>query len=101
MWVQVINSITNDPGFEGGDYARYDPDDAWPGMHTAAGIQALMGAAPLLWQDQHSTRAAAEQFLDESTDRLLSALEPTDTVYAYGSITRPATSARSQRRYSL
>ena len=53
---QIIDSIKNDPGFCGGEYAAHDPTDPWPGMVTAAGIQALVGAAPILWQEQCPTR---------------------------------------------
>jgi homoserine O-acetyltransferase len=84
-WRQLaIDAIVGDPGFAGGEYEEGSSWASWPGMRTACGIQGLMGAAPLLWQQSFPTRGTAEAHLAAGVENMLAGgVEPCDLIFAY------------------
>lgn len=56
-----IRSIEDDPAWQGGNY-KTEPAQ---GLRTANVITLIMGSAPLLFQNNYPTRAAAEKRADE------------------------------------
>ena len=77
----LMDGIRDDPAWRGGDYAQ--PPRV--GLRSAARVLILMGAAPLHWQRQSATRAAADAFLDEQVERRLPSLDANDMLYQFDS----------------
>lgn len=72
MWrMMIIEGLRGDPGYQGGNY------EAQPagGMRNAANILTIVGAAPLLFQEQWPTRESAET---EGARRMAAAMEGRD-----------------------
>jgi homoserine O-acetyltransferase len=73
----LIDSIRDDPGWNGGDYV--EPPRV--GLRAALRLLVLMGAAPLHWQAVASTRESADAFLDEQLERRLRMTDANDLLY--------------------
>jgi homoserine O-acetyltransferase len=73
----VIDAITSDPAWKGGDYAA-EPREA---LRTASDIQTIAGSAPLLMQKTLPTRADSEKYLDDRLKGDLTNLDANDTLY--------------------
>ena len=74
----VINAITSDPAWKGGDYTT-EPQE---GLRAATDLTTIAGSAPAQMQKALPTREAAEKYLD---DRLKSAFandDANDIVYS-------------------
>ena len=79
MWRKmVIDGIRQDPDWHNGDYTS-EPRAA---LHIAADFFLIAGSAPLHMQEDHPTREAADNFLDEYTKRTLAGLDANDLLYA-------------------
>jgi homoserine O-acetyltransferase len=74
----VIDSIKNDPGWNGGDY-KSQPR----GLTSAIYTLLFMTSSPLQWQKQSPTREAADRFFDELVRRQLARADANDMLYAF------------------
>src|SRR5580765_5529992 len=62
MWRQLaINGIQADPAWQGGNYSA----EPMTGLRAAENLLFVAGAAPLLYQAQYPTRAAASAYAEE------------------------------------
>ena len=78
MWRQLaINGITADPAWKGGNY-RKEPIQ---GLRTAESLLLVAGSAPLNWQAQYPTRAAASAYAEERVANGIKELDANDLVY--------------------
>jgi homoserine O-acetyltransferase len=82
MWRKmIIDGIRQDPDWHNGDYTT----EPRAGLQIAADILMIAGSAPLHAQEDHPTRDSADQFLEESTKRVLDGLDANDLLYAVSS----------------
>lgn len=78
MWRQLaINGIEADPAWHGGNYT-YEP---MTGLRAAENLLFVAGAAPLLYQAQYPTRAAASAYAEERVSNGLKPLDANDLIY--------------------
>ncbi len=78
MRKMIMDSIRNDPGYMGGDYAQ--PPS---GMRTALYILLLMGSSPLQMQKEFPTREQADAYLDTYVKARMNATDANDMLYAF------------------
>jgi homoserine O-acetyltransferase len=79
MWRKlIIDTIRHDPDWKGGEYAQ-EPSRA---LATVSELLTMVGGAPLQMQQQCPSRDAADQCLQEATDRSLKNLDANDLLYA-------------------
>jgi homoserine O-acetyltransferase/O-succinyltransferase len=82
MWRKmIIDGIRQDPDWHNGDYTT----EPRAGSQIAAYILQIAGSAPLHLQEDHPTRDSADQYLAETTKRLLDGLDANDFLYAVSS----------------
>ena len=82
MWRKmIIDGIRQDPDWHNGDYTT----EPRAGLQIAADILMIAGSAPLHMQEDHPTRDSADQYLEESTKRVLDGLDANDVLYAVSS----------------
>ena len=82
IWRKMLmDGIRDDPAWSEGSYAQ--PPRV--GLRSALRLLLLMGAAPLQWQKQEATRAAADAFLDEQLERRLPTVDANDMLYQFDS----------------
>lgn len=74
----IINSITNDPAWENGEYQSQPP-----GLVSAVHSLIFMVSSPLQWQKSAPTREESEAFLDNLVNRYTSSLDANDMIYAF------------------
>ncbi|HKP33794.1 MAG TPA: alpha/beta fold hydrolase [Sphingomicrobium sp.] len=78
MWRQLaINGITADPAWQNGNYSS----QPLTGLRAAQNLLFVAGAAPLLYQQQYPTRAAASAFAEERVASALKNLDANDLIY--------------------
>jgi len=78
MWRQLaINGIEADPAWQNGDY-RGQPA---VGLRAAQNLLFVAGSAPLLYQTQYSTRAAASAYAEERVANAIKSLDANDLIY--------------------
>jgi homoserine O-acetyltransferase len=78
MWRQLaIDGIKADPAWAGGTYTAQPQQ----GLRTAASLLFVAGAAPLYYQAQYPTRAAAEAFARQRVAASIAGLDANDLVY--------------------
>ena len=78
MWRQLtINGIEQDPAWKNGNY-RSEPTQ---GLRTAETLLFVAGAAPLYYQAQYPTRAAANAFAVSRVESGLKELDANDLIY--------------------
>ncbi|NUS19672.1 MAG: alpha/beta fold hydrolase [Mesorhizobium sp.] len=78
MWRQLaINGIKADPAWNGGNYQG----QPMTGLRAAQNLLFVAGAAPLFYQAQYPTRAAASTFAEERVATALKALDANDLIY--------------------
>jgi len=78
MWRQLaINGIEADPAWKGGNYAA----EPMSGLRAAQNLLFVAGSAPLFYQSQYPTRAAASQFAETSVSGALKSLDANDLIY--------------------
>ena len=75
----LMDSIRDDPAFAGGEY-REPPV---VGLHGAERLLVLMGAAPIQWQKDSSTREDADAFLAAQVERRMPGAEANDMLYQF------------------
>jgi homoserine O-acetyltransferase len=76
MRKMILNSIQNDPQWNGGEYSQQPP-----GLTSAIYSLIIMVSVPLQWQKTAPTREAAEKLLQEMVERYRSRLDANDMVY--------------------
>jgi homoserine O-acetyltransferase len=77
-WRQLaIDGIKADPAWAGGTYTAQPQQ----GLRTAASLLFVAGAAPLYFQAQYPTRAAAEAFARQRVAASIAGLDANDLVY--------------------
>jgi homoserine O-acetyltransferase len=82
MWRKmIIDGIRQDPDWHNGDYTT----EPRAGLQIAADFLLIAGSAPLHLQEDHPTRDSADQYLEESTKRVLDGLDANDILYAVSS----------------
>lgn len=82
MWRQmIIDGFRADPGYADGDY---DEQPAM-GMRNAANLLTVVGAAPLLFQQQWPTRAAAETELARRFAATIEGRDANDMIWQFDS----------------
>ena len=78
MWRQLaINGIEADPAWRGGDYTS----EPMTGLRSAENLLLVAGAAPLLYQKQYPTRAAASAFAEQRVASGIKPLDANDLIY--------------------
>ena len=78
MWRQLaINGIEKDPAWQGGNYKS----EPMAGLRAAQNLLFVAGAAPLLYQVQYPTRAAASSYAEERVANALKSLDANDLIY--------------------
>src|SRR5438128_3483724 len=78
MWRQLaIDGIEADPAWQGGEY-RLEP---MTGLRAAQNLLFVAGAAPLLYQTQYPTRAAASVYAEQRVAAALKTLDANDLIY--------------------
>jgi homoserine O-acetyltransferase/O-succinyltransferase len=78
MWRQLaINAIEADPAWQGGDYKS----EPLSGLRGAENLLFVAGAAPLLYQAQYPTRAAASAYAEERVANAIKSLDANDLIY--------------------
>ena len=78
MWRQLaINGIEADPEWQGGNYTA----EPMTGLRAAENLLFVAGAAPLLYQAQYPTRAAASAYAEERVANALKPLDANDLIY--------------------
>ena len=76
----IIDSIENDPAWNGGEYAEQPP-----GLITAMHPLIFMVSSPLQWQKEAPTREEAEAFLEARIQRYASHMDANDLIYQFDS----------------
>jgi homoserine O-acetyltransferase len=74
----VIDSIRNDPAWQGGDYTAQPP-----GLTSAIHALLFMVSSPLQWQKAASSREAADRFLEEQVRTRMAGVDANDLLYAF------------------
>src|SRR5947209_11312021 len=78
MWRQLaINGIETDPAWDKGNY-RAEPTQ---GLRTAETLLFIAGSAPLYYQAQYPTRAAASAYAEDRVASGIKELEANDLIY--------------------
>jgi homoserine O-acetyltransferase len=75
----IIDDITSDPDWNGGDYEQ----PPLRGMRAAMGNLFIMTSAPLVQQRQAPTREQADSAIVAYLDRVSRALDANDVIYAF------------------
>ncbi|MGE0555768.1 MAG: alpha/beta fold hydrolase [Gemmatimonadales bacterium] len=78
MRKMIIDAITEDPAWQGGEY-RTQP----PSLANAVRMLLMMVSVPLQWQREAPTRDAAERFLADRVARYRQILDANDVIYAF------------------
>ena len=78
MRKMIIDAITRDPEWKGGEYAS-EPR----GLADAIHILLFMVSSPLQWHKQAPTRQAADSMLAAMVGRYLSTMDANDMLYAF------------------
>jgi homoserine O-acetyltransferase len=73
----VIDSIRNDPAWQGGDYKEQPPS-----LGTAAGMLWFMSSNPVLRQKEAPTLAKTDEVLDKFVDQIVKTDDANDVLYA-------------------
>lgn len=82
MWRQaLIDAIQNDPAWRQGNYTEQPVQ----GLRTAASILAIVGAAPLYFQEQWPTRDAAAAEVRARIERYMANADANDMIYQFES----------------
>jgi homoserine O-acetyltransferase len=78
MWRQLaINGIQADPAWRGGEYLA----EPLVGLRAAQNLLFVAGAAPLLYQAQYPTRAAASAYAEQRVAAAIKTLDANDLIY--------------------
>jgi homoserine O-acetyltransferase len=78
VWRKLtIDAITSDPDWKGGEYAE-QPKGA---LRTAASMLLIAGSAPIQWQKTYPTRAAADEYVEETVARIVAGLDANNLLY--------------------
>ena len=78
MWRQLaINGIEADPAWNKGNYTT----EPMTGLRAAQNLLFVAGSAPLLYQAQYSTRAAASAYAEQRVSAALKSLDANDLIY--------------------
>jgi homoserine O-acetyltransferase len=78
MWRQLsIDAIKADPAWRQGDYQAQPAQ----GLRTAASLNLIAGSAPINWQTEYPTRAAAAAFAQERVATSLKSMDANDYIY--------------------
>ncbi len=78
MRTMIMNDITQDPAWHGGDYTTQPP-----GLRSAMQIFFMMTSAPLVQQREAPTQAAADTFIVRYLDRGFATHDANDVLYAF------------------
>ncbi len=79
MRYMAIENIERDPAWQGGNYTT-EPKE---GLRSASELLFIMGSAPLVQQKAAPTRAAAEHFIDNYLDRVVTTEDADDFIYQF------------------
>ena len=74
----IIDAIRNDPGYNDGEYTEQPR-----GLVTAIYLSMFAGSAPLPWQRQYPTGAAADKYVEDQVKAQLATADANDTAYRY------------------
>ncbi len=78
LWRQmVVDAITNDPEWKGGDYER--PPQA--GLRTAVDLLLIAGSAPIFMQNSLSTRDTVDRYLKAQLATRMASTDANDLLY--------------------
>ena len=78
MWRQLaINGIEADPAWQGGDYHS----EPLTGLRAAQNLLFVAGSAPLLYQAQYPTRAAASAYAEQRVAGAIKSLDADDLIF--------------------
>lgn len=77
----IIDSITGDPAYAGGDYERQPVQGLRAALHSLT----WMSSVPLLWQRECPDRESADAFLEQRVRRALESADANDMLYHFSS----------------
>jgi homoserine O-acetyltransferase len=78
MWRQLaINGIEKDPAWQGGNYTT----EPVAGLRAAENLLFVAGSAPLYYQAQYPTRAAANVYAEDRVATGIAEMDANDTIY--------------------
>jgi homoserine O-acetyltransferase len=78
MWRQLaINGIEKDPAWQGGNYQA----QPLTGLRSAENLLFVAGSAPLYYQAQYPTRAAASAYAEDRVETGIKELDANDLIY--------------------
>ena len=78
---QIIDAITKDPAWQGGEY-KTPPVN---GLRAAADFLVIAGSAPIQMQKELPTRDAADAFVEKTIDHYIETLDANDFLYQVSS----------------
>jgi homoserine O-acetyltransferase len=79
MRKMILEAIRGDPAWKGGEYQTQPRQ----GLIAALDVLLLMTSAPVAWQAQAPTAAAADKFYQEQLEKRLAAADANDMLYAF------------------
>jgi len=79
MRKMILDAIRGDPAWNGGDYQTQPRQ----GLIAALDVLLLMTSAPVAWQAQAPTPAAADKLYQEMLEKRLAAADANDMLYAF------------------
>ena len=74
----MLDDIRNDPGWNNGNYTQQPY-----GLRAALGHLLVVGSAPTLWQQEYSTAALADKYVDKYIDDNMKTTDANDFLYQY------------------
>ena len=78
MWRQLaISAIKTDPAWMGGNYSS----EPLTGLRSAENLLFVAGSAPLFYQSQYPSRAAAEDYAEKRVSSGIQTLDANDLIY--------------------
>jgi homoserine O-acetyltransferase/O-succinyltransferase len=79
MRTMIMESITNDPAWKGGDYTEQPRE----GLVGALNLLMMMTSSPLQWHKSGPTREAADRWYDDQIKARFAATDANDMLYQY------------------
>jgi homoserine O-acetyltransferase len=86
----VMDAITSDPGYNGGDYATQPV----AGLRAAQSLLMLAGSAPMAMQATYGARDAVDKYAEEAVPKAVANLDANDLLYQVASSRNYDPSAR-------
>jgi homoserine O-acetyltransferase len=80
IWRKLaIDAVTSDPAWQGGEYKA----EPIAGLRTAASIQLIAGGAPIVMQNDYSTREKADAYAKSYVENYVKTADANDLIYYF------------------